>query len=303
MEEMPMTVSGKLNRKALPEVDFTKIVTGTEYVAPRTEKEKKLAEALSTVLSVEKVNMQDNFFNIGGDSINAIYLVSELEDAGYVLQVADIMQSDTLAEIVEAMKSESNEDKNEFEDFEEYDATEEEQNELREIYADTMEYVSNLTPSQEGMYAQYFQNRETKTYQLQNLSKINKDVDIEILKKSVELLSVRHKVLSSAFTVLKTTGVIKQVILENRKPEFNVIEVEEAYTEEALNKVVEEATKKAFDLQKDALFRVTVIEFNDSRYMIMHAHHIILDGWCLPVLVSDLQKYYGELAVDLQGSL
>ena len=54
--------------------------------------------------------MLDNFFNIGGDSINAIYLVSELEDMNYSLQVADIMQSDTLSDIVLYMESTADED-------------------------------------------------------------------------------------------------------------------------------------------------------------------------------------------------
>ena len=93
MESLPMTVSGKLDRKALPETDFTKISTETEYVAPETEEEKVLAEVVCDVLRTESVNMLDNFFNVGGDSILAIYVVSELEEKGYELHVADIMQS------------------------------------------------------------------------------------------------------------------------------------------------------------------------------------------------------------------
>ncbi len=156
--------------------------------------------------------------------------------------------------------------------------------------------IYSLTPSQEGMYAQYFRNTETKTYQIQNVTSISKEVNLEILEKSVELLSVRHVVLKSAFTVLKSTGAIKQVILENRTPDFTVISKDESFTKEALEKVIEENTKASLDLQKDSLFRVTVVDFKDQRFMVIHAHHIILDGWCLPVLVNDLQKYYEELS-------
>ena len=121
------------------------------------------------------------------------------------------------------------------------------------------------------------------------------DAHQEKLEKSVELLSLRHQVLKSAFTVLKSTGAIKQVILENRKPEFTVIKQDEAYSKDALDKVIEANTKASLDLQKDSLFKVTVVDFTDARFMVMHSHHIILDGWCLPVLINDLQKYYGEL--------
>ena len=156
--------------------------------------------------------------------------------------------------------------------------------------------VYSLTPSQEGIYAQYFQSKETKTYQLQNVTKIDKGTDLELLRKSVEMLSVRHEVLKSAFTVLKSTGAIKQVVLENRKPAFTVIEENKAFTQEALDAIVEKDLNTALDLQKDSLFRVIVVEFTDARFMVMHSHHIILDGWCLPVIISDLQRFYSELA-------
>ena len=48
-----------------------------------TEEEKALAEAIEEVLGTERVSMEDNFFNVGGDSISAIYIVSVLEEMGY----------------------------------------------------------------------------------------------------------------------------------------------------------------------------------------------------------------------------
>jgi amino acid adenylation domain-containing protein len=295
MESLPMTVSGKLDRKALPQTDFNNINTEAEYIAPETEEEKVLAEVVCDVLRTESVNMLDNFFNVGGDSILAIYVVSELEEKGYELHVADIMQSETLADVAKAMKVSTGEEPGDY-GFVSLDATKVELSELNEIYLDDMEYVYSLTPSQEGIYAQYFQSKETKTYQLQNVSKIDKEADIEILRKSVEMLSVRHEVLKSAFTVLKSTGAIKQVILENRKPEFKVLSYNQPYTKDVLDRIVNEDAEKAMDLQKDSLFRVTVAEFTDARYIVMHSHHIILDGWCLPVIINDLQRYYSELA-------
>ena len=155
--------------------------------------------------------------------------------------------------------------------------------------------IYNLTPSQEGIYAQYFRSNNTKTYQLQNLIKIDKNTDLETLRKSVELLSLRHQILKSAFTVLKS-GVIKQVILENRIPEFIVVPYNEPFSQKKLDKLINEDSKRTLDLQKDSLLRVTIADFADERYVIMHTHHIIVDGWCLPILITDLQKYYGKLS-------
>ena len=127
--------------------------------------------------------------------------------------------------------------------------------------------IYSLTPSQEGMYAQYFQSTDTKTYQLQNVCRINKDTDLEKLQKSIELLSLRHPVLKTAVTVLKSTGAIKQVILQNRTPEFSVLTEDEPFTQESLDKLVNEDAEKALDLQKDSLFRVTVIDFADEKIL------------------------------------
>ena len=155
--------------------------------------------------------------------------------------------------------------------------------------------IYSLTPSQEGIYAQYFQNADSKTYHLQNLFRISRETDLSLLEKSVELLSLRHEVLKTAFTVLKSTGAIKQVILENRKPKFSILSQGEPFSQNVLDKIIDEDKKTPLDLQKDSLFRVTIIDFTDERFMLIHAHHIILDGWCFPVIINDLQKYYGKL--------
>ncbi|MBQ4630141.1 MAG: amino acid adenylation domain-containing protein, partial [Clostridia bacterium] len=155
--------------------------------------------------------------------------------------------------------------------------------------------VYSLTPEQEGIYAQCFQGADNKTYHFQVLCKVNKDADLEIMKKSVELLSLRHQVLKTAFTVLKSTGAIKQVILENRMPAFSVLTQNEPFSQKILDRIIDEDLERSLDLQKDSLFRVTVVDFVDERFTLIHTHHIILDGWCFPVLIHDLQKYYGEL--------
>ena len=113
-------------------------------------------------------------------------------------------------------------------------------NNIKDIYG--------LTPSQEGVYAQYFQSTDTKAYHLQNLCKISKETDLDLIKKSVELLSLRHQILKSAFTVLKSTGAIKQVILENRKPEFSIFEQDEPFSQTALDNIINKIINKTLDL-------------------------------------------------------
>ncbi|WP_044358237.1 phosphopantetheine-binding protein, partial [Paenibacillus sp. E194] len=77
LEELPMTNNGKIDRKALPAPEGM-LQTGTEYAAPRTTTEAKLAQLWQEVLGLERVGIRDNFFDIGGHSLRAMTLVSRI---------------------------------------------------------------------------------------------------------------------------------------------------------------------------------------------------------------------------------
>ena len=184
-------------------------------------------------------------------------------------------------------------------DFSDYVLTKAELEELKNLYemnGNVIKDIYPLTPSQEGIYAQYFRDTSSKTYRLQSLCRISNNADINRIKTSAELLSVRHEVLKTAFTALKSTGAIKQVILENRNAEIRTIKKNINFSESIIKEIVAEENAKVFDLQNDSLFRVVVIDFDDARFMLVQTHHIIIDGWCLPVIINDLQYYYGKLS-------
>ena len=74
LDSVPLTINGKLDRRALPEPEF---VNNESYVAPTTELEKQLCDIWQDILGLEQVGIEDNFFRIGGNSISAVRM-SEL---------------------------------------------------------------------------------------------------------------------------------------------------------------------------------------------------------------------------------
>src|SRR5207249_2521877 len=80
LDELPLTPSGKVDRKALPAPDGAPELESA-YVAPRTPVEETLARIWSEVLGVERVGVEDNFFELGGDSILSIRVISRLRTA------------------------------------------------------------------------------------------------------------------------------------------------------------------------------------------------------------------------------
>ncbi|MFD9397056.1 serine hydrolase, partial [Streptomyces sp. NPDC060000] len=98
IDAIPLTTNGKVDHRALPTPGPT-ISTTQRYVAPRTPVEEKLAAIWSDVLCVERVGAEDNFFDLGGDSIRAVQVLSACRAAGLGLAVWMVLQAKTLSEL------------------------------------------------------------------------------------------------------------------------------------------------------------------------------------------------------------
>jgi surfactin family lipopeptide synthetase A len=95
LEGLPLTVSGKLNKKALPEPEFINVQS---YVAPRNEKEQFICEAFAKVLDLEKVGIESDFFSLGGNSLKAIALTAKLQ-VNFKINIIDIFNLKTPKQI------------------------------------------------------------------------------------------------------------------------------------------------------------------------------------------------------------
>ncbi|PCJ98668.1 MAG: non-ribosomal peptide synthetase, partial [Alteromonadaceae bacterium] len=96
IDVVPLTINGKLDRRALPTPEF---ISTDRYTPPNNAQERQLCELWQEVLGQDQVGIDDNFFRIGGDSIMSIQLVSRLRQAGYQLQVKSIFDAPTIAKL------------------------------------------------------------------------------------------------------------------------------------------------------------------------------------------------------------
>ncbi|MET0235827.1 MAG: amino acid adenylation domain-containing protein [Kibdelosporangium sp.] len=94
LESLPMTANSKLDQKALPEPEFDNVLS---FVAPRDDVERVLCGIWSEVLGVERVGVEDNFFDLGGDSILSIQVVSRARRAGIDVSSRDVFLRQTIA--------------------------------------------------------------------------------------------------------------------------------------------------------------------------------------------------------------
>jgi amino acid adenylation domain-containing protein len=80
LEEIPLTSNGKIDRNALPDPDVSRARTGGTYVEPRNEMEKLIAETWKEVLKTEMVGVEDNFFDLGGNSLDIVMVGGKLKE-------------------------------------------------------------------------------------------------------------------------------------------------------------------------------------------------------------------------------
>lgn len=100
VDELPLTPSGKVDRRSLPEPSSDDIGLMTTYIAPESDVEIKMAKIWSGVLGVDEVGLHDDFFDLGGHSLLAISLMAEIETQfGVQLPLSALFQGATIAEL------------------------------------------------------------------------------------------------------------------------------------------------------------------------------------------------------------
>jgi len=105
MTAFPLMPNGKINRKALPKPSAQAIASGQPYVAPRNAIETKLAEIWQQVLGREKVGVNDNIFEIGGDSLLIFQITARATEAGLPVTLPQVFQLRTIAELSAALST------------------------------------------------------------------------------------------------------------------------------------------------------------------------------------------------------
>ncbi|WP_158078661.1 non-ribosomal peptide synthetase, partial [Clostridium puniceum] len=268
IEKLPLTANGKLDRKALPEPDVSQMIE-KEYEEARNKIEECLVKVWEEVLGIEGIGISHNYYELGGDSIKSIQIVSRLQKYDISLQVKDIMENPTIKQLSEKAKYKTN-----------------------EIDQSAVEGEAELTPIQKWFFENEFSqnNHWNQAFVLYKKDGIKE----EILKKSFVEILKHHDALRMIY---KEDGdTIKQ---ENRGLEL----VEEAFTldvydlkeEENYKNTIEKLSNKlqeGMDLEKGILVKLGIFNTKEGDYLLIAIHHIVVDGVSWRILFEDLETLY-----------
>ena len=276
IEEMPLTVNGKIDRKALPVPDISELKA--EYAAPENEIERRLCDAFAGALSLEKgsVGTADDFFELGGDSLTAMAVLSDAAIEG--LTAADVFQKRNPKEIAKAVEKrilQGNPD-------------ERESGSRRRPHA--------LTPMQIKMIDyQLFKPGSSMWSNMHFLARFDRGIDAERLCRAVKTAIKNHPGLCVVFEYNENSD-LQQRYDENIMPDIRVEDV----TEEDIGELRKTLVKPFGKILKSCLFRTRIFRTADNAYLFFDVHHLLMDGGSIGVLLQDItDAYFGrELKKD-----
>lgn len=162
--------------------------------------------------------------------------------------------------------------------------------------SENVEAVYGLTPMQEGMLFHKMMNEKDSSYHIQNAFWMDHEVDQEIINQVLSLLVRKHEIFRTGFLIPKATGTPRQVLLKNRELQLISYDATGEDEAEVISRFEKKDLERGFNLKTDSLIRLYILSFGEKHhYFIFSFHHIIMDGWCMSLVLDDFFQFYEDL--------
>jgi amino acid adenylation domain-containing protein/non-ribosomal peptide synthase protein (TIGR01720 family) len=267
LEQLPLTASGKVDRKALLQYEVTAATAG-DYEPPATESEARLAIIWQDVLGIERVGMFDHFFELGGHSLKAMALLARVhKEYGVEVPLQDLFEAPTVRAVARYIAEAK---RKLFVSIEPA--------QRRESYP--------LSFAQQRVYIVSQLEAGAIGYNMPAVVMLEGQVDIPGLERAFRELIQRHEALRTSFVMIDGTPM--QRVHDQAAFEIKVTESALAWVESAMASFV-----VPFDLTQAPLMRVALLRLEkDKHMMLVDMHHLISDGVSIGIILNDLARLY-----------
>ena len=276
LDALPLTPSGKLDRRALPAPGRDPATAG--YAPPRTPAEKAIAAIWADVLGTARVGIHDNFFELGGDSILSIQIVSRLRTVlGAELSPRAIFTSPTIAGLASVIPD----------------------GDPAGLAALPIPVVPHDGPlplsfaQQRLWFLDQFEPGSTQ-YVTAAATRLRGPLDTSALEQALTTLVARHESVRTTLDTRDGRGV--QLIhppYDVRIPLLDLSGLPQAQREAEITAIAARECSEPFDLRQGPLMRVRLARAAaDDHVLTLTMHHVITDGWSMGVLTRELSVLY-----------
>jgi amino acid adenylation domain-containing protein len=277
MEKLPRTVSGKIDRRALPHL---KDRTGRgEYVAPRTDTEQIVADIWANTLRLPKISLHDNFFELGGHSLLVTQVIVRVRKAmGVELPLSAVFENPTVEKFAAYIDSSAPESTTSLPAIEPVSRD----RELPVSFAQQrLWFLEQLKPGDPLYHA------------FQTLL-ISGPLDVSALELSLNEIISRHEILRTVFDVVD--GLPFQRVMPFTPMSLRTMNLSDASREkrdQALAQLAADESQRPFDLSRGPLIRALLVTLGEQEHALLFTlHHIVSDGWSLGILRREISAFY-----------
>ena len=274
LDALPLSANGKIDRKLLPSLSDEALASKEEkiIVKPLNDIEALLLNSWRTLLGIEHISCDDNFFAIGGHSLKAASLVSLIREKFAVdVQLRDIFDHTSISEqaiLIEQRQQFSTP--------------------LPKIESSITRQNLPLSYAQQRLWFLSQMDPNSIVYNMPAAIRLTGKINKEALEESLAELIQRHEILRS--NMCSDAGEPILVIHEQIKTPLQFIH---ASSQEELQSLSLKDASTPFNLAEDALLRCSLISLNDGEHaLVINMHHIISDAWSIQILIKELAMLY-----------
>jgi amino acid adenylation domain-containing protein len=280
LEALPLTANGKVDRRALPAAEASRVEMAEAFVAPRTPVEEMVAGMWSEVLGVERVGVHDNFFELGGHSLLATQLTSRIRETFQVeLPLRFLFEGPTVAQLAGNIETAQQR---------------QEGLEAPPITPASREQLIPLSFAQQRLWFIDQLEPGNTVYNVPVAVSLKGSVNVTAFQQSLDELIRRHESLRTRFATVNGQPV--QVIEAGAAINLSVLDYSELNEDEQQQQVRQHTaheTATAFDLSHGPLLRAKLLRLSaDEHVLLMTMHHIVSDGWSMGILIREVAALY-----------
>ena len=272
MPSFPLTINGKLDKRAFPD---PQLGHSKEYVAPVTEAETDTCRIWQQILGLDRVGVTDDFFRVGGNSIQAIQVSHQMSKVlGWDVRVADIFKCKTPSRLLAHNMAKT-----------------------QIIIAKASENPATLSFAQERLWFIEQYEEGTNAYHIPEILELEKNTEIPGLKYAIQQIVGRHEVLRSTIDHSNDHGGIQ--VVHNAPLLF---EEESILASDDFDALIRRDISRPFDLKTEYPIRVKFYRILsakaelgkklDKTILFINTHHIASDAWSNTIFHRELLSYY-----------
>ena len=283
LEQLPLTVNGKVDQRALPDPGESKHEEGTEFIAPRTAIERTLAQIWQEVLHIDRVSITDNFFLLGGDSLLSMQIIARAAQAKLRLTPRQVFQHQTIEELASVV------------------------NLFAPLQAEqgVVEGPVPLTPVQHWFFEQ--QLEAAQHWNQSALFQLAEPIDSHILEQAIGTLFLHHDALRLRFTRHEGSWQQSNAGYKEEANYFTCLDLtdlSQAQQESAMAEA-EANAQASLDLAQGPLLRAVFFDPGQQApgRLFLCIHHLVVDNVSWQILIADLQSAYSALLGHEQPQL